>query len=133
MSAAGTHMRVVPEFFSTSTRAVTSNVRQRPDVVPSASSRPVLGNARPTDAIPAEHRKSRRFMILSFSTRTTFLGFWSIHKITPIRSRDNISARLLLAPQLGLFFECNRSAPRQRQRALSSLFDRLGSVVHSIA
>src|SRR5208337_2924857 len=62
MSAAGSHTRVVPEDFRTSTRVVTSNVRQLPDVAPCANRRPVFGNARPADTTPADRRKSRRFI-----------------------------------------------------------------------
>src|SRR5271155_4600484 len=62
MSAAGTHMRVVPEGFKTSTRVVTSNVRQPLGATSMAKSESGFSNGRPADTIPADQRKSRRFM-----------------------------------------------------------------------
>src|SRR5271154_6003781 len=62
MSAAGTHMRVVPEGFKTSTRVVTSNVRQPVGATSMAKSERACSNGRPADTIPADQRKSRRFM-----------------------------------------------------------------------
>src|ERR1700682_1388523 len=62
MSAAGSQTRVGPDGFSTSTRVVTSNVRQASDPASSANIRAVFGNARLADTTPAVRRKSRRFI-----------------------------------------------------------------------
>ncbi len=61
-SAAGIHIRVVPEGFRTCTLVVTSNVRQASGAVPSTNIRPAFGNAIAADTTPAERRKSRRFI-----------------------------------------------------------------------
>src|SRR5579863_3279147 len=61
-SAAGIHIRVVPEGLRTCALVVTSNVRQASGAVPFANSRPAFGNAIAADATPAERRKSRRFI-----------------------------------------------------------------------
>jgi hypothetical protein len=66
MSAAGNHTRVGPEGLKTSTRVVTSNVRQPLEAASSENRRPALGNARLADTMPADRRKSRRFMVPSF-------------------------------------------------------------------
>ena len=62
MSAAGSHMRVVPEVFSTSARVVTSNVRQGSAAASLAKTRPAFANARLAEKIPVDRRKSRRFI-----------------------------------------------------------------------
>src|ERR1035441_1514819 len=61
MSSAGSHTRVAPEGFRTSTRVSTSNARQLPDVAPAERRRAAGGNARLADTAPAERRNSRRF------------------------------------------------------------------------
>src|SRR5665213_3019851 len=55
LSAAGSHTRVVPEDFRTSTRVVTSKVRQLPGTVSSA-------NAAPAETATTDRKKSRRFI-----------------------------------------------------------------------
>src|SRR5437870_8995271 len=62
MSAAGSQMRVVPEGLRSSTRVVKSKVCQPAGIGPSASRYLVPGNAKPADTMPAERRKSRRFI-----------------------------------------------------------------------
>ncbi len=62
MSAVGTHMRVAPEDFRTSTCVVTSNVRQLLDAMLCPNRRPVLEKARPADTAAADRTKSRRFI-----------------------------------------------------------------------
>ena len=66
MRAAGSQTRVAAEEVRTSTRVVTSNVRQWPGMALSANKRLVPGSARLADAMPAERRKSRRFIWASF-------------------------------------------------------------------
>ena len=66
MSAAGSHTRVPPEDFRISTRVVTSNVRQPLKAASSENRRPAWGTARLADKMPADRRKSRRFMVPSF-------------------------------------------------------------------
>src|SRR3984893_5609507 len=61
-SAAGIHIRVVPEGFRTCTFVVTSNVRQASGDVSCANSRLAFGKAIAADTTPAERRKSRRFI-----------------------------------------------------------------------
>src|SRR5580658_1786066 len=73
MSAAGTHMRVVPEGFKTSTRVVTSNVRQPLGVTSMAKSESARSNGRLADTIPADQRKSRRFMCALHGSEFTCL------------------------------------------------------------
>jgi hypothetical protein len=74
MSAAGTHMRVAPEDFRTSTRVVTSKVRQLLEAMLSAKRRPVLGSRRLAETTLAEDRKSRRFIDPPFSIKLSSLG-----------------------------------------------------------
>ena len=66
MRAAGIHTRVAPEVVRTSTRVVSSNERHLYGASLSANKRAVWGNARLADAAPAERRKSRRFIDVSF-------------------------------------------------------------------
>jgi hypothetical protein len=67
MSAAGTQTRVIPAEFSTSTRVVTSKVRQPLGATAFANKDRGFEIARPADAAAADRRKSRRFMkLLSF-------------------------------------------------------------------
>src|ERR1700752_3362366 len=76
MRAAGNHTRVASEEVRTSTRVVTSNVRQPLGAALAANRRAVFGIARLADAIPADRRKSRRFMITSSAPR----GFGAQHR-----------------------------------------------------
>src|ERR1700676_3707078 len=62
INAPGTQMRVVPEDFRTSTRVVTSKVRQLSGPGASANRRPVFENAKLADRALAVRRKSRRFI-----------------------------------------------------------------------
>src|SRR5277367_3908047 len=66
MRAAGSHTRVAEGEVRASTRVVTSNVRQLPGAALSANKRIFPGIARLADAMPAERRKSRRFIRTSF-------------------------------------------------------------------
>src|SRR5688572_154360 len=61
MSGRGSHTRVAPAGFSTSTLVVTSNVRQ-PAASAAASTRAARGSDRAAVAAPAVWRKCRRFM-----------------------------------------------------------------------
>jgi hypothetical protein len=63
MSAAGTHIRVEPEGLNTSTRVVTSKVRQRSDSARSARKGSEFRNVKLAGTIPAACRKSRRFKV----------------------------------------------------------------------
>jgi hypothetical protein len=71
MSAAGTHIRVVPEGFKTSTRVVTSKVRQPVGATSMAKSESAFSKGRLADTIPADQRKSRRFMCLLHGSEIT--------------------------------------------------------------
>ena len=62
MSGVGSQMRAVPEVLRTSTRVVTSKVRQWSTVVSVAKTRPAFANARPAETIPVDRKKSRRFI-----------------------------------------------------------------------
>lgn len=65
-------MRVVPDGFSTSTRVVTSKVRQAPDSAAlCANKRPVRVRASDAEATPIVAKKSRRFIGLRFSSPLT--------------------------------------------------------------
>src|SRR5580704_3738820 len=66
MRAAGSQTRVAAREVRTSTRVVTSNVRQWSGLALSANKRRVSGSARLADAMPAERRKSRRFIRATF-------------------------------------------------------------------
>ena len=61
-SAAGSHTRVTPEGFRTSTSVVTSNVRQAPPDPASAHARARFGIARLAETTPVDCRNLRRFM-----------------------------------------------------------------------
>jgi len=73
MSGVGSQMRVVPEGLTTSTRVVTSNVRQRSTEVSRAKIRPAFANARLAENIPVDRRKSRRFITLPLESGILFL------------------------------------------------------------
>src|SRR5690348_8910747 len=62
ISNAGNQTFVVPEGLRTSTRVITSNVRQLAAFAPFASKDPVPANARPTEVVAVDRRKLRRFI-----------------------------------------------------------------------
>src|ERR1700722_7363648 len=86
MIAAGTQMRVIPESFRTSTRVVTSKVRQSLDVGSCANSRTAFGSARLADAMLVERRKSRRFMSYLYNQNCPF-DFLADSQCTPDSAR----------------------------------------------
>jgi hypothetical protein len=60
--AVGSHACVCPDGFKTSTRVVTSKVRQPPRPASSANANFDFGSARVAETTPLSRRKSRRFM-----------------------------------------------------------------------
>ena len=66
INAAGSQMRVTPEYFKTSTRVVTSKVRQPAGADRFANKFPVFGNTTHADTMLVDRRKSRRFIDAPF-------------------------------------------------------------------
>src|SRR6266849_1089559 len=102
MRAAGSHTRAAPEELRTSTRVVTSNVRQWFGMALSANNRLVPWIARVADAMPAERRKSRRFIrasfrfvtdLFSYPRRRRLLRFPSMNRHGSLRDRGNFAVR----------------------------------------
>src|ERR1700720_1394798 len=73
MSGAGSQIRVVPDGLRTSTRVVTSNVRQCSTAASLAKIRPAFANARLAEKAPVDFRKSRRFILQPLASRILLL------------------------------------------------------------
>src|SRR6266853_3402248 len=102
MRAAGNQTRVAAGEVRASTRVVTSKVRQTPGATLPANKRVVPGIARFADAIPAERRKSRRFIRASFRSvtdlfscprRRRLLRFLSMNRHGSHRNYGNFAVR----------------------------------------